>query len=57
MEIERELRCEEPIVDEKHRAISRYDYSALYDPLLKKGMEASVNTIIDSAGRYRLSSR
>lgn len=50
-EIERELRREKEIVDDKRLPISGYNYSALRDRLRKKGIEVSVTTIIDRAQR------
>jgi len=50
-EIERGLLREKEIVEDKRLPISDYNYSALRDRLKKKGVEVSVNTIIDRAKR------
>lgn len=50
-EIERELLREKEIVEDKRLPISGYNYSALRDRLRKKGVEVSLNTIIDRAKR------
>jgi hypothetical protein len=50
-EIERELRREKKIVENKRLPISGYNYSALRDRLQKKGIKVSVTTIIDRAKR------
>jgi len=50
-EIQEELWREKAIVEDKELPISGYNYSALRDRLKKKGIEVSVNTIIDRAKR------
>jgi len=48
-EIERELRREKEIVENKDLPISGYNYSALRDRLEKRGYKVSVTTIIERA--------
>jgi hypothetical protein len=48
-EIESELLREKEIVEDDRLPISGYNYSALRDRLRKRGLEVSVNTIIDRA--------
>jgi hypothetical protein len=48
-EIERELRREREIVENKDLPISGYNYSALRDRLKKQGYKVSVTTIIERA--------
>jgi hypothetical protein len=48
-QIKRELLREKVIVEDKRLPISSYNYSALRDRLRKKGIEVSLNTIIDRA--------
>ena len=47
--IEHELMREKGLIDDPEIPISGYNYSALRDRLLKKGVDVSVNTIIDRA--------
>ena len=50
-ELTRELLREKEVVEDRRLPISGYNYTALRDRLAKKGIEVSVNTIIDRAKR------
>jgi hypothetical protein len=48
-EIEKELRLEKSLIEDRTLPISGYNYSAIKDRLLKRGIKVSVPTIIDRA--------
>jgi len=50
-EIERELLREKEIVEDRRLPISGYNYSAVRDRLLKKGIRVSLTTIVRRAKR------
>ena len=50
-EIEKELRREQELVDDRRLPISGYNYSALRDRLAQRGIKVSLPTIIDRAKR------
>jgi hypothetical protein len=49
--LERELRDEQALVQDKRLAISTYNYSAVQDMLVKEGITVSLPTVIDRAKR------